>query len=69
MRGNAEFKISISGGKKWKNNNNDVAMKTNSNCKYLYILIFFDLLFFFWFFFGTRERFSLLSVSVYYCQC
>lgn len=53
MRGNAESKISVS-GKKNKNNDDDVAMKTNLICKYLYevFLVFFLLvllsLFGFW---------------------
>lgn len=68
MRGNAELKISISGEKKNKNNN-DVAIKTNLNCKYLYEEHFPSFLFLrsfipFSFFWDLWEIFSRRCLSV-----
>lgn len=80
MRGNAESKLSISWGKKHKNNDEDVAMITNLNCKYFYEERFPSFFFFFSFvpfgFLGLIERFFsprclsvLLSVLTVYSVC
>lgn len=73
MRGNAESKLSISGGKKYKNDDNDVAMKTNLTCKYLYEERFPSFSFCSFWFLGLREFLSSASqcvtVSVNSLQC
>ena len=63
-------KLSIPGEKNMKNKDDDVEMKTNLNCKYLYeerfLFPFFNFSFFsFYFlvFFGTYARFFLCAVS------